>query len=294
MLHVVLLDEAQRLLASGSLDRDDIAFLPTIDTIVRARKYGIGFVAALQQPSMIHRAFISNAGFILAGPLNDDADTRIVRSVFNLTPEQLQYYRTMPTRTFLLHRSGTVLPVIIPEINLPEVLWDKERTDAWNVRVLGRIPALEALIYKEPPYVPPAAIHTQQSDQSLPDSDELTFLKMVNDHPCHKLNDYYEMLKDHFKLQKANDIRKELVKYGLVIPHKITHGGRGSLIGLEITEKGYRNYRLKPHLVFSRGADYAHTFIVENVKRHYETKGAQVRREARIGSHFADLLVEPA
>jgi hypothetical protein len=101
------------------------------------------------------------------------------------------------------------------------------------------------------------------------------------------------MLKPYYQVQKANDIRQMLEEEGLIVPWKITHGGKGFIIGLEITEKGYKSYGLKPKIVFSRGADYTHTFIVENMKRHFEANKAQVRREAMAGSHFADLKVEP-
>ena len=302
VLHMVLLDEAQRLLASASLDRDDIAFMPTIDTNVRGRKLGIGFIAALQQPSMIHRTFISTAGFILAGPLNDEADTRIVRSAFNLTPEQLQYYRAMPPRAFLLHRRGSVLPVTIPEIDLPEVVWDKERRDAWNAGVLGRTPLLDAIIYKESPRVPPVVGDAPPLDTSdiqpaasIANSDERIFLEAVNNNPCRQVTDYYAILhkQGHMGQDKAAELRGSLEKGGMLKVHSIRTGARGVQKGLEITEDGYRAYQLKPKLVNSRGADYVHTFIVETVKRYYEGRGAQVRREAMIGTHFLDLLVEP-
>jgi len=284
-INILLLDEAQRFLPSASLQRDDLAFLPLMSAIAQSRKLGIGFVMALQQPSFIHPAFMAQAGVILAGSLASEMDIRGVRMALGLTNEQVDFYRNMPQRTFLMRKDGPAFPVTIPEVQLSNKPFSAEDIDAWNREVIANsdLP-LASLFQREDGKAPSVPLAVQKDAFWL-------FLDCVNRNQCRPVTWYYAhpTLKEHFALQKANRIRRELQEQGLVKIHKVKTGLR-YVLGIEITEKGYQRSGLKPTLIASRGGEFPHTYIVENVKRTLEEKGAVVQREKKLGDHWADLV----
>ena len=280
-LEILLLDEAQRFLPGADLKRDDIAYLPLISAIAQSRKLGIGFIFAFQQPSMINDAFLANAGTILAGPLGNEEDIHSIRNTLGLNRDQLDYYRLMPQRKFLFKKSGsTVFPIEIPEVYLPETIVDKEFIDSWNKNA-GEV--ARELFHKETP------VNTKPIAEK---NDHYLFIETINSNPFHSVTYYYELLKEHFALQKANRIRNELEGKGFIRSHKIPTGKR-YVVGIEATDEGLNHFGIERNFTLSRGADFPHSYIVENVKRHFEKQGKAVSKEHRFANHFCDLYIEP-
>ena len=284
-INILLLDEAQRFLPPGNLLRDDFNNLPLVAVAGQSRKLGVGLILALQQPSLIHDSFIAQAGTMLAGPLHNENDMRAVRTALGLTSEQIEFYRLMPQRTFLMRKTGTaVFPVTIPEVELSDTPMDGMAIARWNQQVIHAKPELAHLLHQErAPNPPPMA----------PQDDGYILLDCVNTNPCHMATWYQHELKGHFAGEKADRIVDDLVDKGWLRKWPIRTGAKGRLIGLEPTDQGLEHYGIKRLLRRSRGASFEHTYLAVNIARQYRAASRDATIEECLGEHPADVYVKP-
>lgn len=282
---IIAADEAQTLFGAGQgqTSRDD-NLLPTTTLATRGRKHSVGLLLALQRPEALENTgLMSLARTLISGPLHSEADVKLLRMSLGLLPSQLDWFKAMPTQAFAVRHDGDLFPMKALDLNLGTSVWDEARINQFNQHVLKARPALARLFNAQ---AKPSSTPIAQKD------DYFKFIEAVNDHPCHSVTHYYELLKEHFQLQKANQIRKKLEEDELIRVHNIRTGHR-HVLGIEPTDKGLERYGFRGNLVFSRGADFEHTFLVENLKRHFEKQEKQVKKEKQLGSHFCDLYVEP-
>lgn len=281
-LHAVFMDECQKYLPSSMLHlhRDDLANIPSFQSAQDTRKLGIIMIWATQQPSLIHDAFLANCSNLLLGPLSNESDLRIVSKACGLTPEQLDYYRKMPQRNFLFYKDGKTFPVTIGNVEFGDRIPDENEIEEWNEEVLKSKPELAKLFRDE---------KAQSQKITVQNDDHFKFIEAINNYPCYPTTYYYKLLKQHFQQQKANQIKKTLEEKGFIKCHTIPTGMRYHS-GIEITESGYEHFQLKRNLVYSKGADFPHTYIAENVCRYFGRGCEVVEREKKLGEHYADLF----
>lgn len=284
-INIVIVDEAQRVTPGSFLAPEDLAFHPLVQAVNQGRKLRIGMTFIAQRPSAVNSSFLAQSGLILAGPLSNEDDIRAVRTAMGLDQAQLDFYRQMPQRVFLMKRTGSnVFPIVIPRFSIKPIEATKDFVDWWNAGVISRSPLPLRELFFRP--------EKQKKMQEVVEKDDAYFfLEVINDNPGFPISHYANLLKDKFQLQKFYQQKQIAEEQGWILCHQIPTG-RSHVIGIEILEKALEKFQLKKKFHCWRGSGFVHSWLAENVRRSLQAKGKTVIREKRFGDgRFADLFI---
>jgi|GEM_PF-2394143 len=229
---VVVLEDAQRLLSTGSGSSGDLPPIEELAGLIRGM--GVSLWAACQSLDGLSRGLRANLATKVMCRLGAAGDYREFGADMGLTAPQLQWAR-------LNSRPGVAItqlaegpwrqPFIIktPELKIPPVVNDAEVEESTKaLESLRLIPAPEFANwtpYQTVEVTQPKKASEDSEQGQAPTSGETRYLRAVLDHPGRPSSAYASLAK--MGVQRAIRIRQSLVEKGYLREHTVATGGRG-------------------------------------------------------------------